>query len=255
MNSMSRALAILDLFSRDRMTWTADQIREQLNYTHATAYRYIRELLGAGLLLRFGDGRYVLGPRVVELDTLLREADPLIAAGAPVTRELAAQSGFDFNLMEFYGDRIVTIHRQGGDRQLNLAYGRGRSFPLLRGAPAKVIVAHLPRTRLDRIYRENAEDARIFCSAKDVGEFRSYMAEVRKAGHLMTAGEVDPGFSGVAVPIFTPDGAILGCIAAAMTDDRMALTRVERLVELMQLSAGQITTTMADLNSDNIGSA
>ena len=50
MTSPARVFAILDLFTRERPTWHADEINDALGYARATGYRYVRELVEAGFL-------------------------------------------------------------------------------------------------------------------------------------------------------------------------------------------------------------
>jgi DNA-binding IclR family transcriptional regulator len=246
-NTLSKTLAILDLFTAESMVWTADEMAERLGYTRPTTYRYIRELISAGFLVRFGDGSYSLGPRSVELDFLIRQADPFLVAGVPVIRDLCQQTGSDINLFELYGDRIVTVHQQSGIDALPLSFGRGRPLPLLRGAGSKIIVAHLPRPRLKRIYEQNADDARTYLGAEDFAQFRASLATMRKAGYAVSQGELDPGYAGIAVPVQTAEEQILGCIVAALTPQRFALTRIDSMVELLTLGAARITAGMASI--------
>ncbi|MGB6120023.1 MAG: IclR family transcriptional regulator [Mesorhizobium sp.] len=245
MNTLSKTLAILDLFTAENMVWTADEMAERLGYTRPTTYRYIRELVSAGFIARFGDGSYSLGPRSVELDFLIRQADPFLVAGVPVVRDLCQQTGSDINLLELYGERIVTVHQQSGIDSLPLSFGRGRPLPLLRGAGSKIIVSHLPRARLKRIFDRNPDDARIYFGADDFADFRTAMAAIRKAGYAVSQGELDPEFTGIAVPVVTSEDQILGCVVTALTQQRFALTRLESMVELLKLGATRITAGMA----------
>ena len=74
MNSLRRMLAVLKLIQPYRPTVDIAQICLQLGYAPATAYRYVRELADVGLLVRLPGG-YALGPRIIELDLLIRETD------------------------------------------------------------------------------------------------------------------------------------------------------------------------------------
>lgn len=245
MNTLSKTLAILDLFTTERMVWTADAMAEGLGYTRPTTYRYIRELVAAGFIVRFGDGSYSLGPRSVELDYLIRQADPFLVSGVPVVRDLSEQTGADMNLYELYGDRIVTVHQQTGVGALPISFGRGRPLPLLRGAGSKVIVAHLPRSRLKRIYEDHSDDALNYLGASNFSDFKTSLNAIRKAGFAISEGELDRGLKGIAVPVFTADELVLGCIATPLTPQRFELTRIDSFVELLKLGAARITAGMA----------
>lgn len=249
MNTLSKTLAILDLFTAEHMVWTAEGMAEALGYTRPTTYRYIRELVAAGFIVRFEDGSYSLGPRSVELDYLIRQADPFLVAGVPVVRDLSQQTGADMNLYELYGDRIVTVHRQAVASAMPLSFGRGRPLPLLRGAGSKVIVAHLPRSRLKRIYEAHAIDARDYLGASDFNAFKTSLNNIRKAGYAISEGELDRGLWGIAVPVFTADQRVLGCIATPLTPQRFELTRIDSFVELLKLGAARITAGMASYST------
>jgi DNA-binding IclR family transcriptional regulator len=248
MTSLARTLAILNLFTPDQMVWTAEGMAQCLGYTRPTGYRYIRELVANGFLVRFGDGTYSLGPRIVELDFLIRQADPLLAAGLPIIQELVSKTGYDMNLAGLYGDRIITIHQEHGDERLPLSFGRGRPLPLLRGAASKIIVAHLPRSRLKRIYDTHRADAATGSGTETWAEFQVKMGHLRKLGYATSQGELDQGFAGVAVPIFGPDGRILGCIVAALTQQRFSLVQVDRLVDLLKSGAERVGYGLAALD-------
>ena len=70
----------------------AEDIAQALDVSMPTAYRYLKTLSDAGLLRRGSDARYTLGPRVVVLDHLIRQADPVLQCGIPIMKELVARS-------------------------------------------------------------------------------------------------------------------------------------------------------------------
>lgn len=244
-STLQKTLALLDAFSDERLFWTVDALADHFGYAQPTTYRYVRDLLAAGLLVRHGDGIYSIGPRIVELDHLIRRADPFLVAGGPVARDISEATGTDIALAEIFGMRIVTVHQHGGGESLALTFGRGRRLPLLRGAGSRAIVAHLPPARLDRVFAENRSDAERYCASNDRAAFRAAMNAIRKAGYEISFGELDTGLTGVAVPVFSPDGRILGSVIAALTERRFRLTRTDRLVEELHAGAARISDVMA----------
>jgi DNA-binding IclR family transcriptional regulator len=147
------------LFSQEHPVWNADEINEQLGYSRATGYRYVKDLVDAGLLQKVSQGGYALGARIIELDFQLRQTDPVLLAAAPVMDELAFRSRMDVVLSAMFGGmRLVDTHRVSPDSSLHLRYGRGRPRPLFRGAAPKIIMANLPRSQLLRIYEAHAAE-------------------------------------------------------------------------------------------------
>lgn len=213
MSSASRVFAILNLFSPERPVWATDEIIAQLGYTRPTGYRYVRELVEAGLLQKVAAGRYGLGVRIAMLDLQLRQTDPVLRAAIPGMHKLVAQTGFDVVLSAMWNQQVVDTHRVSPDHRLALKYGRGRIRPLLQGAAPKVILSHLPRGQLKRIYEANAEWARQLGLAEDWESFRQYFARIRKAGFHLSLGELEADVGAGAVPLLTPAGEVIGALA------------------------------------------
>ena len=222
MTSPARVFAILDLFTRERPTWHADEINEALGYSRATGYRYVRELVEAGFLQKVTAGRYGLGARIIELDYQLRQSDPLLLAAAPLMPALVATAGLDAVLSAMFGpNRIIDTHRERAAGGLELQYGRGRPRPLLRGASPRVLVAHLPRAALLRLYEAHAAEIAELGHGATWAEFRTRMAALRNEGMALSLGELDPGVGAAAVPIFNGEDEVVGALALVGTVQRL----------------------------------
>jgi DNA-binding IclR family transcriptional regulator len=119
MSSPARVFAVLGLFSSERPVWQPDEINEALGYSRPTGYRYVKELVEAGLLQKGSAGRYALGGRIIELDYQLRQIDPVLLAAMPAMQALAARTGFDAVLTVMYGGpRVIDIHRVSAGKEL-----------------------------------------------------------------------------------------------------------------------------------------
>ena len=245
LSSLTSTLAVLALFSASDPVWSAERIIEQLAYSRPTGYRYVRELVGAGFLVRVAPGAYSLGPRIIELDYQIRQSDPLLKAGLPVIHGLVESTGCEVNLIGLYGEQILTTHQQHGVERLPLSFGRGRPLPLFRGAGSKIIVANFPRVKMKRLYAGHAAEIAVAGLGADWDAFKAAMAAIRRQGYAMSQGELDAAFAGVATPVFTADGEILGSVIAALSRQRLGITDFERLIELMKSGAQRINEGIA----------
>ncbi len=247
-NGLARSLAIMDLFTADCPVWTADAIIQAHGLSRPTGYRYVRELLATGLVIRVGAGEYSLGPRIIELDRLIRNADPMMVHGMDVIADLVATTGCDVMLAALYGDRIVTTHQAPGLERLRLSFGRGQTLPMHRGAGSKIVIAHLKPARLARLYAPRAA-AFAELGLSSLGELRTSLAAIRRAGHAVSEGELDPGLFGLAAPVFGRDGDILGCVIIALSTVRLAITDRAALTERVTAAAAQLTGRIAGATS------
>jgi DNA-binding IclR family transcriptional regulator len=245
LSSLSSTLAVLSLFSAGDPVWTAERIIERLGYTRPTGYRYVRELVSTGFLVRVASAAYSLGPRIIELDYQIRQSDPLLNAGLPVIHDLVQVSGCEVSLIGLYGEQIVTTHQEHGVERLPLSFGRGRPMPLFRGAGSKIIVANFPRSKLKRLYAGHGAEAGAAGYGADWDSFKTAMAALRRAGYAMSQGELDKDFAGVAAPVFTEDGEVLGSVIVALSRQRLGLTDLERLIGLVKSAGKRISERIA----------
>ncbi|MGS0741086.1 IclR family transcriptional regulator [Glaciimonas sp. GG7] len=240
MTSFTRLLSILELFSGEKPFLSAEDVALELDCSAPTAYRYVRELLEAGLLVRFSGGQYGLGPRIIRLDYHLRISDPLLAVGQPIMRELSEHSGFDVVMSRWYGHELVDTHRETRDTALALRYGRGRPRPLFRGAAAKAILSTFPKAKLAVLFESHSEEILQSGLGTTLEEFRSLLMRIRRAGFYLSWGELEAEVSAIAAPLFMDDsGEAVGALALIIPTPRIEFLNLERLVESIQDAAAR----------------
>ena len=89
-NSLERVLAVLEVFSEERLEWTPEDLMAHLGYSRPTLYRYLKILKDAGLLMSSRNAGVTLGPKVVEMDYLARRSDALVLSGQPPARKASS---------------------------------------------------------------------------------------------------------------------------------------------------------------------
>lgn len=225
MSSLAKMLSVLDLFGPQSQTLEAGDIEKAIGQSRATTYRYIKELVGAGLLSKLGDG-YALGPRIIELDWMMREYDPLILNGQVLMRELSERIGLVTILSVFYNGHVINTHLEQPNRELRLSFGRGRPLPIFKGAQSKVLIAHQKGRRLKQIFeRFIAADP---AYSYDWSQFSTITRKIRQDGYCETHDELNMGLSGIAAPIFDEEkGDLLGCLAAVGETDSFEMLKSE----------------------------
>src|ERR1700744_2202115 len=122
---VQRVSAILNLFSDDRPQIELSDAEEILGLSRATAYRYLPEMHEAGLLSRVS-GRFMPGPKMIELEFLIARYDPLLVAANAPMKSLSDRAGCDVLLGRLYDIRLVNVASIliSKARELNFAPGR-----------------------------------------------------------------------------------------------------------------------------------
>lgn len=243
--SLARMLSVLDLFTEQRLHWSAEDISETLGVSLPTSYRYLKTLSDAGLLRRGADAQFTLGARIVVLDYLIRQADPVLQCGIPIMKELVAQTGIDCVVSSLLGDQLLDTHREYSNMPAHLSYGRGHPRPLFQGgAPNKVILAGLPTTQLRRLFDAHTQAIAAAGLPADWPDFRRYFSQIRKKGFYCSSGELEANLAGMSAPLHQADGSVIGALTLVTTVERMAIIDQARLIPLLQRAAGEISARL-----------
>lgn len=250
MATADKVLSILGLFTIERPEWTVEEITTTLGLSGSTAYQYVRSLVDAGLLVSRRGGRYTIGPAVIELDRLMRRFDPLIhEAQAPLRAMVDALDGDAVGLLcRIYRLRVMCVDQfvRRAD-SVPISYERGRPMPLARGAASKAILANLPTRILRRFYDGDPDAVAQVGLGEDWDTFALRMRRLRRAGVVVTSGELDAGMMGISAPVFDADKTVLGSIglvvpAAGMQNDP---ARLEAATHVVIEAGAAVTRAMA----------
>lgn len=240
-------LKVLDLFDEHQSCWTADAICERLNMSTSSGYRYIRELSSAGLLARMVKGMYVLGPRIIELEYVMRTSDPIAKIGLPILHQLAQSTGCDVLLSNIYSLHIINVLHVRGVEALGVTYTRGRQHPLFRGAVAKSILPFLARTQLLKIYETHSAEIAEAGLGENWLAFWRTLQITKKQGFCESRGELDPDLHGLGVPVMS-GGSVIGSVTLVYSSERARLLNVQGLLEQMRRATQRLGEAMQDLD-------
>ena len=257
-SSGDRLLSVLGLFTVEQPLWTVEDAAGQLGVSAPTAYRYFKRLTIAGLISPVSGASYTLGPAIIQMDRQIQMSDPMLRAARGVMHELIqrAADGSALLLCRLFHDRVMCVHQvYGRGPQEPISYERGRLMPLFRGATSTIILAHLPTRTLKSLFEQSAGEIAQSGFGKGWEEFRTSLAAIRRAGFVVSHGEIDPGRVGVGVPLFDRDRNILGSLSFALSAGRSDNALIERLVPLTIAGAREIERLMNDASSSQVSPA
>jgi DNA-binding IclR family transcriptional regulator len=240
-SSSTKMLSILDLFTAEKPVWATNDLIEALETSRSTGYRYIKHMQEFGLLSAVGNGFYVLGPRIIEMDLQIRNCDPLTIASRGVLEQLVDTTGHSALLCTVYSNSVLCVATHLAPLSPENLFSRGQRRPLFRGAVSKVILAHIPFHRLKSIYTRNAEVIREVDLGDSWDAFRSNLNKIRKAGYAITYGEFNPNIVGVASPIFNAEDGILGSVGVAWHKGDVPESECGKIALAVKRAAREIT--------------
>ena len=240
-NSLERVIALLDLFSEQRLEWSPDEMMDALGYSRPTLYRYLKTLKEAGFLTSMPSGGFTLGPRVVEMDFLMRSSDRLVVHAQPHLEKIAAAYPGTALVVRWYGHKLLCVASECSSPDLKTSYPRGRPMPLARGAISRAIIAFLPRRKLLPIVTANLEGLQDAGLGEDLDAVLEVFRQVRRTGYAIAHGEVTPGIVGIAAPLFDGGSGQIAALCLSMPVDEAARFDTVEIGESLSRSAAEIS--------------
>lgn len=190
--------------------------------------------------------RYRIGPEISLLGMSRPAQFPVRAAAEPFLAALANELGDTTFLTIRAGWDSVAIARKTGSYPIKvLAIDIGVRRPLGVGIAGVMLLASLAPAEAEHICKMNA--ARMPTDGPSMETVRARVAAARRDGYAYSKVGVLTGTRALAVPVTDPCGQVIAALAVAAMADRLAESKLPRLIDAMQATAKQITRRLADM--------
>ena len=214
------AMSILLLFARHR-SLSSEQISSLLRLPASVVYRHLQTLLQAGFVVESQViGNYSAGPEVVRLADNYRQQ---ALAQGEVRKRLERLSQETEELAAYLvqsSQEALCVESVESAHILSCSYSAGRSRPLLHGASARAILAHLPADEIDQILA-----AHILQPSEELA-IRTDLDQIKSRGYATSSGALAPGVWGVSAAVFGETG--FAGVVSTMVPLERAATDAER---------------------------
>jgi IclR family transcriptional regulator, acetate operon repressor len=216
---------------------TVEAVAANLGLPLSTAYRYVRTLRELGFIQEY-EGYYDVGVRMLGLVRDVRAEEAFARLASPLLFDLVSRTSETATLVVADGDLARTVLSIEPHRPVRLSFRTGAMLPLHAGAPAKVLLAHMPeqfiRGYLARAARTGADSQQSFAQGLD-----EQLQKIRERGVCVTRGEVDPDAVGVATPLFWRK-ELIAAISVAGPASRLGTRAIGEAARLIQVAARQM---------------
>jgi DNA-binding IclR family transcriptional regulator len=201
--AVERACAVLNAFSLEAPRLTLVDLAQRVSLPKPTAYRIASTLVMAGFMTQGEDGRYGLGPRVMELGAVVSQNLDVVRTCASAVDAVADATGETVILAEpdWETGEIMIVARHDSAHPLSVLSPVGRRSPIPPGAFGKALLSALPddaqRSMLSRL-RLKKLTPKTHTSRKDL---LAELVLAQERGSAVEQEEFLEGVSAVAVPV------------------------------------------------------
>lgn len=256
MGTVSKALELLDLFTKARPLVGLSDLARLAELNKATCYRLLCELAQHGLVEQIGVGReYRLGPTVLRLAALREAHVPTRDAAMPALQALATKTGETAHISLMMSESLRTLaYAYSPAHATKVTMEDAETLPFHATSSGLAVLAFQPDAFRDAALSRPAAKLTgdTLTSPQDL---RTRLAEVRRQGFAESIGTFQSDVHSMAVPLFDALGHCTGALAVAalrsrMTDSQRSLIRAALIrtgTEITTVWGGVLPTDIAAL--------
>lgn len=244
MGTVSKALELLDLFTRQRPLIGLSDLARLADLNKATCYRLVTELCDFGLVEQVGTAReYRLGPAVLRLSALREAQVPTRVAAMPILQALAQKTGETAHLSLLMAGTLHTLaFAYASAHVTKVTMEDAETLPFHATSSGLAVLAFQPDAFREAVLAEPTP--RLTGTTETSPEaLRARLAEVRSLGMAESRGSYQAEVHSMAVPLFDALGRCTGAVAVAALASRMTDSQ-RRLIRHALTTAGAEITTL-----------
>ncbi|MBD8068627.1 IclR family transcriptional regulator [Bacillus sp. PS06] len=245
--SVERALSILELLKVERSGLGITDIAKQLKVSKSTAHRLITSLSNFGYVKKDQvTEKYILSLKLLELgDSVLQSLD-IRSIASPHLKDLAHELEETVHLVFLENSEIVYIDKIESPQTIRMYSRIGKRAPVHCTGVGKAILAYLDPSEIDTIIMEKGlkkfTDYTHITRESLLNELRN----IRNNRYSVDEQEHELGIRCVAAPIFDHSNKVVAGISVAAPIYRLELTKVELYAEKITNCARNISKELGN---------
>lgn len=237
--SFLRGLRVLIAVAESGET-RADEIAAEADVPLSTVYRYLRSLRELDLVEERG-GTYVPGWRLLELSGQHLTHTKLVEVGHSYLRDLSEGTGETAVLTVRVGTRAMCLRQIESEHPIRMAFKINQLLPLYAGAGQRMLLAHSPPSVIERVLSYRLRH--ITDHTLDREHILREIEQIRRAGYLISHGELYDFAVAVAVPVFS-DGEVVCALTVAGPENRCGPAWVKSTRTFLQATSHRLADTL-----------
>lgn len=242
---IGKVLRILELLDRSPDGLHLKEIAEQSGLNKSTAHRFLAHLEVEGYLFRDTAGRYMLGPKLVQMGRGTSFQATLCKIAHPILEGLRTFTGETVNLAVLDGVNVLYLDVLQSLHTFRLATEVGARRPIQSTSLGKAMLAHLDGLAL----QEEIISRIVFAptTPKGVGDatrLRKDLVRIKSRGFSLDDEEAVTGARCIGAPIFDGDGRVIGGISVSGPVVRVTRAQVPPFSAAICAAAHEISSKL-----------
>lgn len=224
---------------------SAGALVRALEIPRSSAYELLSVLEELGLVARIESG-YVLGAGVHELGSSYLRTNPLQRLAQPIVRQLADDTAATAQLAVIRGWETEYVLKEQSLKSVAVITATGVRIPSYLTATGRAILANLPKPEVLAMFQsESGFVTRTGQGPTTVKALNAILAQDRRSGWAIEHGEVTPGISTIAAPVYDVLSRPIAAIGVSVADQSAESDDdFEILAEKVLTAAAEVTAKL-----------
>jgi DNA-binding IclR family transcriptional regulator len=245
--SLQKALRILLHLGQTRSEVGVTQLASALSLNKATVYRLLSAMQKFELIEKNPETeKYRLGLKLHELGSQAVQSRSLQSEAHRYLLELATESGETVTLAAPLSGGVVCLDRvDAPSTAITVRTPIGARFSAHSTAIGKAVIAYLPEAELDALLLGNGLTRHTPFTLVRMPDLKENLAQVRHRQVSIDNQERERGLSGVAAPILSAEGRLIGSVGMAGPTLRFRGHELRQKISLVRAAAAKIAASFA----------
>jgi IclR family transcriptional regulator, KDG regulon repressor len=243
--SVERALKILDLFDEHTSELKITEISEKMGLHKSTVHSLLKTLQEHSYINQNPeDGKYRLGLKLAERGNVVISHMDITKTAKNYLLDLSAKTKQTVHLGILDGREGVYIDKVEGEQSI-IRYSRiGRRLPLHSTAIGKVLLAYQSPNKMELFLKNYHYQHQTANTIIDETVFREELEKVKEQGYALDDQENEQGVRCAAVPIFNRKGHVLAALSISTLVSRVNDQELHLFIDLLKRSCKELSEQM-----------
>ena len=240
--SVDRALTILDIISNAEDGMTLAQIAQKVELPKSTVHGLISTLRDHRYVKQAeDDGRYLMGMKLFEMGSKAARSWDIRDAAKPAMRWLSKEFGETVHLGCEDNGEVLYLDKIAADSLITIVSDIGARLPMHCSGIGKALLAHKSESEIKRYISNKGLIPLTGRTITNKDAFLEELEKVREQGFAIDDGEIMEGLRCVGAPIFDADGIVRYAISVSGQVKDIYGKRLERLIIETKRAAKEIS--------------
>lgn len=235
--SVQRAIDIMNCFNEDVHELSLKEISEKLGLSKSTVHGIITTLLKNSYLEQNKkNSNYSLGPAFIEKSFVVNEDIMLKNVAHKYLEEVSKEFKIAINLFLYKSEHLKLIDRVQQDDLYYTISTTVTKIPLNASASGKLALAYSKEIDIAKVFEKNILHKYTKSTITDIELLKKEIDDIRNKGYSLEKSEVEIGIHCISVPIFKINSEFIGTISIMATKEKLDMILDELSEKMIEIS-------------------